>query len=102
MEVKRQMIESVTAIVSVILTGVSSYMVWYMQNREKKKNVNEKAMKVLMRRELRELHDVHMAKGEIDTESLGEFEEIYEIYHQLGGNGIGTLWKEDVERLVRK
>lgn len=57
---------------------------------------------VLMRRELRELHDQHMEAGKISPEALGDFNEIYEIYHELGGNGIGTVWKNDVEKLERR
>lgn len=91
-----------TDIICVILTGICTYLVWFMQNREKKKKNVDKAMKVLMRRELRELHDEHMRAGFIKPYQLGEFEEIYEIYHALGGNGTGTIWKEDVEKLERR
>lgn len=96
------MLDLITTVVSVILTGVSTFLVWHLQNREKKKNNSDKAMMLLMRRELRELHDSRMKDGFISSDSLGEFEEIYEVYHNLGGNGVGTVWKEDVEKLERR
>lgn len=96
------MLDLITAIVSVVLTGVSTYMVWHLQNTDKKKKNNDKAMMLLMRRELRELHEKHVSEGFITSEQLGEFEEIYEVYHSLGGNGTGTVWKNDVEKLERR
>lgn len=57
---------------------------------------------LLMRRELRDLHTTYMEKGYISDEELGSFEEIYEVYHGLGGNGVGTVWKTDLERLERR
>lgn len=91
-----------TDIICVILTGLCTYLVWFMQNHEKNKKNGDKAMMILMRRELRELHDKHMKEGHISPHQLGEFEEIYDVYHALGGNGTGTVWKEDVEKLERK
>ncbi len=95
------MFELITSCISIVLTGLSSYMVWHAQNVVKRKTNNDKAMMLLMRRELRELHDKHMEDGYISSDDLGEFEEIYEVYHGLGGNGVGTVWKNDVERLER-
>lgn len=95
------MIEMITTLLSVVLTAVCTFFVWKAQQTVKKKTGTEKGMMILMRRELRMLHDHHMSNGKISTEDLGEFEEIYEIYHNLGGNGIGTVWKNDVEKLER-
>lgn len=96
------MIEIVMTVVSIAMTGLSSYLVYVAQTSYKSRKGNDKAMKILMRRELRELHDEHMEKGHITDEALGEFLEIYEIYHELGGNGRGTVWKNDVEKLERR
>lgn len=56
---------------------------------------------LLLRCQLRNLHDRFMNKGNISDEDLGSFEEMYEVYHGLGGNGIGTVWKNDLEKLER-
>lgn len=57
---------------------------------------------LLLRGELREFHKRCMSEGKISDEDLGMFEEMYDVYHSLGGNGIGTVWKEDLEKLERK
>lgn len=81
---------------------MSTYLVWRAQNVVKKKNNNDKAMMLLLRRELREFHQVHMEAKCISDEDLGTFEEMYDVYHSLGGNGIGTVWKKDLESLERR
>lgn len=58
-------------------------------------------MMLLLRGQLRSLHDRFMKRGNISDEDLGSFEEMYEVYHTLGGNGIGTVWKNDLEKLER-
>ena len=67
-----------------------------------KKNNNDKAMMLLLRGQLSAFHTKFMSKGNISDEDLGSFEEMYEVYHSLGGNGIGTVWKNDLEKLERK
>lgn len=72
------------------------------EHKVKKKGNAEKAMMLLLRGELREFHRRFMSKGYISDDDLGSFEEMYEVYHNLGGNGIGTVWKNDLEKLERK
>lgn len=96
------MIEIITAIVSGVMTIVSGVLLYRVQNTDKKKKNGDKAMMILMRRELRLLHEKWMEKGYVTDTALGEFEEIYEIYHSLGGNGTGTVWKTDLENLERR
>lgn len=79
-----------------------TYLTWRAQNAVKKKNDTDKAMMLLLRRELREFHQKHMANRCISDDELGTFEEMYEVYHNLGGNGVGTVWKNDLEKLERR
>lgn len=91
----------VTTCVSVVLTAVSGYLVWLAQQRYKTDKKGDKAMMVLLRRELRELHDRYMADGVVTSEQLGEYNEIYDVYKDHGGNGTGTVWYADVNKLRR-
>lgn len=91
----------ITTCVSVVLTAVSGYLVWVAQQRYKTDKNGDKAMKILLRRELRELHDIYMDAGKISSEQLGEYNEIYDVYVSHGGNGTGTVWHNDVNNLTR-
>lgn len=96
------MLQIVSVIVSGLMTMVSGVILWKVQNSDKKKKGSDKAMMLLMRRELRLLHEKWIAKGYVTDIALGEFEEIYEVYHELNGNGVGTVWKNDMEKLERR
>ena len=91
----------VTTCVSVVLTAVSGYLVWVAQQRYKSDKNSEKAMKLLLRRELRELHDIYMNAGVVTSDQLGEYNELFEVYKAHGGNGTGTVWHADVNKLQR-
>lgn len=94
--------EIVTTTFAALSTGLAGYLVYILKsNREEKKNDNN-AMKILMRRELRELHAECMEQGYATAEQLGEFKEIHDIYHTYHGNGTGDVWLDDMETLERR
>lgn len=59
-------------------------------------------MIILLRRELREQYKNIVEKTYVSIEELEEFDEIYEIYHELGGNGTGTKMYEYVHKMEVK
>ena len=94
--------EIVTTTFAALSTGLAGYLVYILKsNREEKKNDNN-AMKILMRRELRELHDTCMKQHFATAEQLGEFKEIHAIYHAYHGNGTGDVWLDDMKTLERR
>lgn len=84
-----------------ICSGLCTFLTVRSENRLKKKNNHDKAMMLLLREQLRYSHERFIHRGNISGEDLGEFEEMYEVYHALGGNGVGTVWKNDLEKLER-
>jgi hypothetical protein len=94
--------EIVTTTFAALSTGLAGYLVYILKsNREEKKNDNN-AMKILMRRELKELHAECMKQGYTTAEQLGEFREIHATYHAYHGNGTGDVWLDDMEHLERR
>lgn len=91
----------ILVILPCITTAVSGYLVWVAQQLYGKRGNTSKAVRVLMKRELRQIHSEYMQKGEIPSHVLGDFDEIYEVYHSAGGNGEGTIWKDDLHKLRR-
>lgn len=43
-----------------------------------------------------------MRHGYIDSDELEHIERVYELYHELGGNGSGTRMMEDLRKLPRQ
>lgn len=84
---------TLTAITNAVLT---------MLKHNKKQTQEHKAMIILLRRELREEYKNIVEKTYVSIEELEEFDEIYEIYHELGGNGTGTKMYEYVHKMEVK
>lgn len=86
-------------IFAIILTSISSYIVWILKFNHKDKSNFDTALKLLLKHELKEYHAIFVKRGHISSEELSEFIEIYETYHNLGGNGMGTRLYNDILKL---
>ena len=82
---------------------VLGYIVWLLKSRKKDQDANGKGTMLLLRVQLIEYHDRYMALGHIPSYALENFIEMYEAYHELGGNGMVTeMYKEILELEIRK
>ena len=72
---------------------------WLLQNQKKDRDANTKGTMLLLRVQLIEYHDRYMAQGSIPSYAYENFCEMYEAYHKLGGNGMVTKMKEEVDEL---
>lgn len=52
-----------------------------------------------MKKELKYVHDRCAAQNYITVGELEYISEVYQIYHNLGGNGTGTLLYESLKEL---
>lgn len=93
--VKELLIQTYTIALPVLL----GYIVWLLQNQKKDRDANTKGTMLLLRVQLIEYHDRYMALGSIPSYAYENFQEMYEAYHKLGGNGMITKMKEEIEEL---
>ena len=84
---------------TIALPVVLGYIVWLLQNQKKDRDANTKGTMLLLRVQLIEYHDRYMAQGSIPSYAYENFCEMYEAYHKLGGNGMVTKIKEEVDEL---
>lgn len=75
------------------------YIVWLLKRQKTDRDANSKGTMLLLRVQLIEYHDKYMALGEIPSYAYENFCEMYEAYHALGGNGMVTKMKEEIEEL---
>ncbi len=87
---------------SVALPIVLGYIVWILKNQKKDRDANSKGTMLLLRVQLIEYHDKYMSLGEIPSYAYDNFIEMYEAYHSLGGNGMITKMKEEIQELHLK
>ena len=91
--------EILTQTYTIALPVVLGYIVWLLQNQKKDRDANTKGTMLLLRVQLIEYHDKYMKLGEIPSYAYENFCEMYEAYHKLGGNGMITKMKEEIEEL---
>lgn len=84
---------------TIILPIALGYIVWLLQQQSKDKNANERGTMLLLRVQLIEYHTKYMRLGEIPSYAYQNFEEMYEAYHDLGGNGMVKKMYEEIKEL---
>ena len=74
----------------IILTALMGYIVWLLKKQKRDRDANSKGTMLLLRVQLIEYHDKYMRLGEIPSYAYENFNEMYDAYHKLGGNGMVT------------
>ena len=86
----------------IILTALMGYIVWLLKKQKRDRDANSKGTMLLLRVQLIEYHDKYMRLGEIPSYAYENFNEMYDAYHKLGGNGMVTKMKQEIEELHLK
>lgn len=104
----------------VILTALLGYIVWLLKEQKNQKKIdkeerdarieaekelrekNSKGTMLLLKVQLIEYHDNYMELGEIPSYAYDNFNDMYDVYHSLGGNGMVTKMKQEIEELHLK
>ena len=88
---------------AMVLPAVLGYIVWLLKRQKRDRDANGKGTMLLLRVQLIEYHDRYVALGHIPSYALENFIEMYDAYHELGGNGMVTeMYKEILELEIRK
>lgn len=96
------LMQTYTVALPIILTALMGYIVWLLKNQKKDRDANSKGTMLLLRVQLIEYHDRYMTKGDIPSYAYENFMEMYDAYHALGGNGMITKMKLEIEELHLK
>lgn len=87
---------------TIALPIVLGYIVWLLQQQKKERDANAKGTMLLLRVQLIEYHDKYVEKGSIPSYAYDNFMEMYDCYHELGGNGMVKKMKTEIENLHLK
>lgn len=79
-----------------------TYIVWLLKNQKKDRDANSHGTMLLLRVQLIEYHTKYMREGEIPSYAYENFVEMYDAYHALGGNGMVTKMKHEIDELHLK
>lgn len=91
---------------SILLTAALGYIVWLLKEQRedrKKENIkreaNSEGTKLILFYMLQRLHTEYTYQDFVTYNQQQSFKDLYEAYHNLGGNGLGTRMWEDVKKL---
>ena len=70
--------------------------------KRKQYRLMQQANKNMMRQLIRTAHKQFVADGGIDEDQLEHIEQVYQVYHSLGGNGTADRWIKELRELKRK
>lgn len=87
---------------TIVLPVLLGYIVWLLKKQKTDRDANSRGTMLLLRVQLIEYHDKYMGLGEIPSYAYENFNEMYAAYHELGGNGMITKMKEEIEELNLK
>ncbi len=114
------LLQSYLIALPIVLTALMGYVVWLLQEQRKQKKTdgierdarieqeqkqreaNSRGTMLLLRVQLIEYHDKYMRLGEIPSYAYENFNEMYDAYHALGGNGMVTKMKQEIDELHLK
>ena len=94
--------ETYTIALPIVLTAFMGYIVWLLKNQKSDRDANSRGTMILLRVQLIEYHDKYMALKEIPSYAYQNFMEMYDASHALGGNGMVTKMKNEIEELHLK
>ena len=83
----------------IVLTALMGYIVWILKHQKKDRDANSKGTMLLLRVQIIEYHDKYIREGRIPSYAYENFDEMYQAYHELGGNGMITKMYEEVQEL---
>lgn len=96
------LMETYSIALPIVLTALMGYIVWLLKKQKKDRDANSKGTMLLLRVQLIEYHDKYTILGSIPSYAYENFCEMYEAYHKLGGNGMITKMKEEIDELHLK
>lgn len=111
------LLETYYVILPIIVSALMGYVVWVLQNNKKneekhllaekkrleeedrKRQANIRGTRVILLYMLERLYTEYKMQNFITREQRDKFYDIYQAYHDLGGNGYGTALCHSIDEL---
>ena len=92
-------LEIFIATYSIVLPIILGYIIKLIKNQQKTREANSRGTMLLLRKCLIDEHNKYMKLEEIPSYAYENFIEMYDAYHNLGGNGMVTKMYEEIHEL---
>lgn len=94
--------ELLTETYTIALPIILGYIVWMLKRQNQKRDANSRGTMLILRVQLIEYHEEWTARGYVTKHGIENFLEMYDAYHELGGNGMVTQLLKEVKELPIK
>lgn len=84
------MTEIILIIVSGAVSTGATLLTWYVKEKASHRSLEQQAMVILLKREYFRVYDGEVCCTYTSRDKLSELNDIYEVYHKLGGNSTVT------------
>lgn len=81
---------------NIVVTSLVTYVIWLLKKQRSDRTSANKAVALLLKRELNELHIQYIQQDSLTSAQYATFQDMYNTYHDLGGNGTATRWYNDI------
>lgn len=98
-KVRKNVEEILLQTYNIVLPILLGYIVWLLKRQKKDRDANSKGTMLLLRVQLIEYHSKYTALGTIPSYAYQNYCEMYNAYHELGGNGMVTKMKQEIDEL---
>ena len=96
---KTEIFQILMAVIPTVMTAILGYIGVVVKSIHLNNKASDKAITILLRRELTELYEQYKDKEYHTGDEVDDFDEIYETYASLGGNGKGTMMHDKVHKM---
>lgn len=96
---KAEIYPILVAVFPTIITALLGYIGFIVKSIHLNNKSSDKAITILLRRELTQLYDQYKEEEFLTVDEVDEFDEIYDTYASLGGNGKGTMMHDKVHKM---
>lgn len=91
--------ETYFIVLPIVVTGFMGWVGTMLTKQQKERSANSRGTMLILRYMLQRYHTEYMYKGYVTQGQYETFEEIYDAYHDLGGNGYATHLWADIQKL---
>lgn len=91
-----------SGVISAVVAALLAWIIKLLKSQKADRQAYSKGTMLLLRVQLIEYHDEWVERGYVTKHGLDNFLAMYDSYHELGGNGLVTDLKKQVEDLPIK
>lgn len=85
----------------ILCSSLCGYMAAQWRRVKRHSENVEQAVVMLLRERMHDIYEKYKTSGQISTFEAGRFNDLFDVYAAMGGNGQAKIWKNEINQGVR-